>query len=433
MLSKVCYIWCPYIKLYFPLPPPLYIILFLSLSPKHIIKCVLLCFFSFKDFALYGKKSSHSSFLEVLIRKMRSRSYIYSNVQNLSAGTSIDETLRPVQVFNDYPDYQSQHIVSSPSTSSIAPSLPTGIAVQSTVASSRSAAAPIKRTHTESETTLADLYGPLPPHKRRKFILVNDELRHGLPAPIDNSASNNDDDNNRNGDSTGISVSISRPKTRVRVQLERINLRDIPDSYRRLHSVFPRCYFPQQSRDESGCLDARFFPDPSQINTVDEIGDADAESDEIDIGNNTAASALALALTAANDNENENEGERICISKIMVPIPLLEGARLAIPRLSNAKKRRERILNDIGYRMLWSGGRKFDGRLVFLQKSSKYCIIFLNPHPPSKPFHLQCNISCRSLHKHTHTHTDTDADAEILFATARVLQWISSVQKHVSA
>ena len=244
---------------------------------------------------------------------------------------------------------------------------------------------PTKRTHTESESTQAKLFGPLPPHKRRKFIVVDDALRHEVPPPTNsnnNNISNNTDNTITNTTTTTTTTTATppiapttRPNTRVCVQLERINPLDIPDSHRKTHSVFPRLFFSHQARIESCHLEtlyARFFPDPiaaddGPITSSKARGLLGTEADA-----DTDADADALAEDSeGNLYYNEDAEERTCISRTMVKIPLLKDQLLAIPRLSNGKKQRERILNDIGLRMVWIAKGKFDERPVFLQKSSK--------------------------------------------------------------
>jgi hypothetical protein len=144
------------------------------------------------------------------------------------------------------------------------------------------------------------LYGDLPESKRRKFILVEDNQRN--------------------------------TRVRVRVQLDQINLQDIPDSYRKQNSVYPRAYFPQQMQDPSEApRNSRLFA----------------------------------------EDEDDGGVQDTTVSKTLVPIPLLEGEKLALPRVSKAKRKRENTLNEMGYRMSWSQGRVFAGRVLFLQKSCK--------------------------------------------------------------
>lgn len=60
----------------------------------------------------------------------------------------------------------------------------------------------------------------------------------------------------------------------------------------------------------------------------------------------------------------------------MVPVNMLEGeVKVPAPRITRTKRKKEIILNDLGYRMSWCQGRVFAGRPLFLQKSCKFCVI----------------------------------------------------------
>ena len=159
----------------------------------------------------------------------------------------------------------------------------------------------VKRKVEEDAETTSAIYGDLPESKRRKFILVDDTQR-----------------NNR---------------VRVRVTLDQVDMDEMPDSYRKTNSVYPRTYYPKQMQEStSSPRNPRFFED---------------DGDE----------------TRADD-------ENATIGRTMVPVPLLEGGqKIAMPWISRAKKRRENTLNELGYRMSWSQSRVFAGRILFLQKS----------------------------------------------------------------
>ena len=157
----------------------------------------------------------------------------------------------------------------------------------------------------DPETTAA-LYGDLPEAKRRKFILVEDSQRG--------------------------------TRVRVRVTLDNVDMDEIPDSYRRTSSVYPRAYFPRQMQS---------------------LGDA----------------PRSKRLFA--EDEDDGGAQAATVGRTTVPIPLLEdggsgGQELALPRISKAKKRRENTVNEMGYRMSWSQSRVFAGRILFLQKSREF-------------------------------------------------------------
>lgn len=157
----------------------------------------------------------------------------------------------------------------------------------------------------EEEERNLHMFGDLPEAKRRKFILVDDAQRG--------------------------------TRVRVRVTLDTVKMEEIPDSYRKSNSVFPRSYFAlQMSSPPASPRGSKVF-----------------------------------------DDEAEPEDEPGCplAGSQMVPVPLLEGgqARVPKPRLTRTKRSKEITLNDLGYRMSWSQGRVFAGRTLFLQKSCK-CI-----------------------------------------------------------
>lgn len=155
-----------------------------------------------------------------------------------------------------------------------------------------------------------NVYGDLPETKRRKFILVDDPDRIG-------------------------------PKIRIKAMLDNVDVTEIPDSYRKIYSVFPRSYYPIQmpSPTRKPSRGNRFF-------AADEPGGGGASG------------------------EGASEEEAV-MGRTLVPVPLLEGAEgeLAVPKIGRAKRKREEMVNDLGYRMTWSQSRTFDERTMFLQRA----------------------------------------------------------------
>jgi hypothetical protein len=173
--------------------------------------------------------------------------------------------------------------------------------------------------HENDEKTTA-LYGDLPESKRRKFILVDDTAKN--------------------------------TRVRVRVTLDQVEMKELPDSYRKSNSVYPRSYFPMQMQSPpsaSSLRGSRFFQDD------------DPQGGDI-------------------------HDSRTTLGKTLVPVPLLDNkeGEMYVPKLTRAKKRREATLNDLGYRMSWSQSRVFAGRIMFLQKSRKS----FTPLPSSSFFYL---------------------------------------------
>jgi hypothetical protein len=149
----------------------------------------------------------------------------------------------------------------------------------------------------EDEDTSA-LFGDLPEAKRRKFILVDDTQRG--------------------------------TRVRVRVMLDQVKMAEMPDSYRKSNSVYPRSWFPTEMQSPP--------PSPRRGRWPE-----DAEDSETTV-------------------------------QTLVPVPVIDGSetKLAVPRMTRTKRNKEVMLNDLGYRMSWSQSRVFSGRTLFLQRSRKF-------------------------------------------------------------
>lgn len=166
-------------------------------------------------------------------------------------------------------------------------------------------AVPVSTQDQDSEERNIALFGDLPDAKRRKFILVDDTQRG--------------------------------TRVRVRVMLDQVKMAEMPDSYRKSNSVFPRSYFDMQMQSPPASpRGSRMFDDP-----VDE-----------------AVEGSDLPLTG----------------RTLVPVPMMDGseAKVPKPRITRAKRSKEITLNDLGYRMSWSQSRVFSGRTLFLQRSRKF-------------------------------------------------------------
>ena len=144
------------------------------------------------------------------------------------------------------------------------------------------------------------LFGELPEGKRRKFILVEDTQKNA--------------------------------RVRVKVTLDQIEMSEIPDSYRKQNSVFPRAYFPVQMQTA---------PDSSQSGRFVE------EGEEVDGGMPT------LGKTPVSVQTSDGEAE------------------VSVPQISKSKRGREQKINELGYRMAWGQGRVFSGRPIFLARARK--------------------------------------------------------------
>ena len=264
-----------------------------------------------------------------------------TNDGSFEAGTPGNTDLRPAHVFHNYPSYGA-HPGAMGSATALPPSLRDGMDAlapapaphASSAAAVRHAPAPVhrpshshsssysgrkRRASSDAETTAA-LYGDLPEHKRRKFILVDDPQR--------------------------------ATRVRVRVTLDQVALDEMPDSYRKRNSVYPRAYFPMQ------------MPSPGRTPRNPRFGTDDEP-----------ARGGGGESGGGGDDAEPADG-RATVGRTLVPVPVLGGdgatagrAEISLPRISRAKRRRETTLNELGYRMSWSQSRVFAGRMLFLQKS----------------------------------------------------------------
>lgn len=150
----------------------------------------------------------------------------------------------------------------------------------------------------EEEERNVALFGDLPEAKRRKFILVDDAQRG--------------------------------TRVRVRVMLDQVKMHEMPDSYRKNNSVYPRSWFATEMQSPP--------PSPRRGRWPDDVDHGESTSTEV---------------------------------KTLVPVPMLDGseAKVQVPRMNRVKRTKEVTLNDLGYRMSWSQSRVFSGRTLFLQRS----------------------------------------------------------------
>lgn len=171
-----------------------------------------------------------------------------------------------------------------------------------------------RHAHTqEDDQSPEGLFPDIPEAKKRKFILVEDNKR-------------------------GC-------RLRVRVTLENVDTKEIPDSFRKSSSVFPRSYFPREMQS----------PPPSA--TGSQFFQEDLSDDDVEVeGGRTGRS---------RGNPTRD--------RVMAKVPMSDGTdgELAIPRIRRGTRGREVRLNDLGYRMAWLQSRVFAGRTIFLQRACK--------------------------------------------------------------
>ena len=209
-----------------------------------------------------------------------------------------------------YPTYPSAHSIA---VGSGLPSVHDGMDQLASGPHGSSHAVAASQAPKESDEELnSALFGDLPESKRRKFILVEDTQRG--------------------------------TRVRVRVMLDQVKMDDLPDSYRKGNSVYPRSYFPTEMQSPpTSARGSRFFDDDQD--DTEAIADPSKES---------------------------------TVGRTLVPVPMLDGseAKIPLPRMNRSRRNKEVTLNDLGYRMSWSQSRVFAGRTLFLQRCRKSMSIF---------------------------------------------------------
>lgn len=212
------------------------------------------------------------------------------------------EDVRQAQVYNNGYGYGSN----APAGSSTMPSL------QDTVSNGHHPIAARRGGSRGSGDEVEDLFPDIPEAKKRKFILVEDSDRQS--------------------------------RLRVRVTLDGVDTREIPDSFRKSSSVYPRSYFPREMQSPPpSATGSKFFQE--------DASDADDDGTEVD-----------------GRRAGRGVGGR---GKTMVKVPASDGTEVevAIPKLRKGNRGKEVRLNDLGYRMAWLQSRVFAGRPVFLQRA----------------------------------------------------------------
>ncbi|KAK4145753.1 uncharacterized protein C8A04DRAFT_26500 [Dichotomopilus funicola] len=160
-----------------------------------------------------------------------------------------------------------------------------------------------------------DLFPDIPEAKKRKFILVEDSDRQS--------------------------------RLRVRVTLDGVDTREIPDSFRKSSSVYQRSYFPREMQSPPpSATGSKFFGD--DISDIEDNGTTDTEGRRAGRGGGASRRGHSM---------------------VKVPMPGGQETEVAIPRMRRAFRGKEVRLNDLGYRMAWLQSRVFAGRTVFLQRA----------------------------------------------------------------
>lgn len=140
-------------------------------------------------------------------------------------------------------------------------------------------------------------------------------------------------------------------RIRVNVRVDQVDLDEMPDSFRKLQSVYPRSFFKKEMQSPPSTAYGGQF------------------SDDV-------------------DSSDEDNSDQTNISTL-VEVPMADGSKfeVAVPRMTRSRRRRELDLNDLGYRLSWThqqGGpvRTFDRRPIFLQKARTLCDALEGPYLP---------------------------------------------------
>lgn len=143
------------------------------------------------------------------------------------------------------------------------------------------------------------LFGNVPDGKKRKFILVDDTQKNA--------------------------------RVRVKVSLDQVDVSEIPDSYRKQNSVYPRSFYPVQMETE---------PTTGRFATGDTI---------------------------------EPEDGAPTVARTTVPCTVIDNdAQIEVSQLTRSKRDREQKVNELGYRMAWGQSRVFSNRPIFLARAREY-------------------------------------------------------------
>ena len=158
------------------------------------------------------------------------------------------------------------------------------------------------------------LFPDVPEAKKRKFILVDDNIRGS--------------------------------RLRVRVTLDGVDTNEIPDSFRKGASVFPRSYFPREMQSPPpSASGSRFF-------TGDLSDDGIQETEGRELGRRGATKSVSQTVKVSMAEGQDGDA--------------------VVPRMRSSYRSKEVKLNDLAYRMAWLQSRVFAGRTVFLQRACEY-------------------------------------------------------------
>lgn len=126
---------------------------------------------------------------------------------------------------------------------------------------------------------------------------------------------------------------------RVKINLEGINVNEMPDPYRREHSIYPRAFSPVGMKLSPRTRKA----ERREQRFIDEEDNEEGLDDDMGIGQTT------------------------------VKVPMVDGREgdISVPRLGRRQLEKEKMLNDLGYRICWGHGRSFSRRILLIQRTGK--------------------------------------------------------------
>lgn len=180
-------------------------------------------------------------------------------------------------------------------------------------------AVPAKR-RIRGESTDDGLFPDIPEARKRKFILVEDNMRGS--------------------------------RLRVRVTLNGVDTNEIPDSFRRAASVFPRSFFPREMQNPPpSAIGSHFFSD-------DVSDDGTQETSGRDLGKRSSS--------------------RIVTKTVRVPLSDGRQGEVVIPGMQRSRRAKEFKLNELAHSMAWLQSRVFAGRTMFLQRACKLTLFFFS-------------------------------------------------------
>lgn len=228
----------------------------------------------------------------------------YDNLQRQQVSEPSPAPLRPSNIFHGNPAYPTPPNAYGASLPSQLPNGINQLPTHTTVSASTAVPTGNRESSPSPTRRNTPLFNRLPEGKQRKFFSVEDPER-------------------------------SNHKVRVKMALHDCKIEEVPDSYRRQNSVYPRSWFPTQMQ-----------PSPS------------------------SRTSRGRFIEDQSDQEDP-EPAQTAPGTTTVKVPLLEGreGELKVPGLGRNARRKEEQLNDMGYRISWGQGRTFVGRVMFLQQS----------------------------------------------------------------